>query len=133
MRMYPPGGSSMMSPGRREEAAAGSSHGPLPRRSTASRHPSGVTAVGVLIGSPAYDPVLGAAAIEKSSWAAATGWSSLQANSTQHAMDNNNHPRFTERIAELKARANELHVSAREGVVNLRAITEAADVMTTKR
>jgi len=44
-------------------------------------------------------------------------------------MDNNNHPSFVERIAELKARANELHVSAREGVVNLRAITEAADVM----
>lgn len=44
-------------------------------------------------------------------------------------MDNNNHPSFAERIAELKARANELHVSAREGVVNLRAITEAADYM----
>ena len=36
---------------------------------------------------------------------------------------------FAERIALLKARANELHVSSREGVVNLRAINEAADVM----
>jgi len=36
---------------------------------------------------------------------------------------------FTERIALLKARASELHVSVREGVVNMRALSEAADVM----
>jgi hypothetical protein len=82
-----------------------------------------VTAVGVLVGSPAYDPVLCAAAIEKQSRAAATGWSSLQANSTQHAMDNK--PSFDARIRALKGAAEVLRTAGT-------TISTAAEVIMTE-
>lgn len=65
---------------------------------------------GFVIGSPAYDPALCAAALEKSSRAAATGWSSLSANSTHNAMDSK--ISFDARIRALKGSAEVLRAAA---------------------
>jgi hypothetical protein len=89
-------------------AAAGSSHGRVPRRSAASRHPSLLAVVPYfLFGSPAYDPALCAAALEFLEPGGSTGWSSLQANSTHKAMENSK-PSFETRIADLKRTAETL-------------------------